>query len=125
MTPEAAREALFQLAVKAVELAKKLPSTPAGDVLASQLIGATGGAVAQLEAQFDEDEVSKADLAYATVAAKRAAREARVWLKLAEAGGVGDAAAVKALSTELDHLLKTLTNSAREAKKAHAIGMRP
>lgn len=108
------KEGLIKFAVKIVLLANKLPKTPAGFAIASQLVKAGTSIGANfIEAQ---DASSLKDFIQKLSISLREAREAYYWLVIIKATGLLSRSDVEVELQEVDELIAILTSSIKKAK---------
>lgn len=109
------RERLIKFAVKIVLLANKLPKTPAGFAIASQLVKAGTSIGANfIEAQ---DASSLKDFVQRLSISLREARETYYWLVIIKETGLLSQSNIESELKEVDELIAILISSIKKVKE--------
>lgn len=107
-------ERLLKFAVVIIKLANKMPKTPAGFAIATQLIKAGTSVGANVEEAQDgsslKDFIQKLNIAL------REARESKYWLKVIEASELLSSGEVKKEIIECGEIIAILTSSVKSSK---------
>ena len=112
-TPQALEERLIDFAVSMIDVVEALPSTKAGNHIASQLIrSGTSPAPNYGEAQSAE---SRKDFVHKMKVSLKELRETLVWLKIIARKRLGDCGAVAREITECDELIAIFVSSVKTA----------
>ena len=106
-TPYNIRERTFLFAVRAVKMADKFPRTIAGQKIAAQLIDSATSVGANTE-EADGAE-SKKDRIHKYAIARKEAKEARYWLRVAEATDLTQGPECQALQQEALEITKIIS----------------
>lgn len=107
-------ERLLDFAVRIIKLASKLPKTPAGFAIATQLIKA--GTSIGANAEEAQDASSLKDFIQKLSIALREARETRYWLKIIKASELVNSDCVDKELTECGEIIGVLTSSVKSSK---------
>lgn len=108
-------ERLLKFAVAIIKLAGKLPKTPAGFAITTQLVRA--GTSIGANTQEAQDASSLKDFIQKLNIALREAKETRYWLKVIEASGLLRADEVKKEIIECGEIVAILTSSIKSSKR--------
>lgn len=108
-------ERLLEFAVAIIKLASKLPKTPAGFAIASQLIKAGTSIGANTEEA--QDASSLKDFIQKLNIALREAKETRYWLRVIEASELLRSDEVKKEIAECGEIIAILTSSIKSSKR--------
>ncbi len=108
-------ERLLKFAVAIIKLASKLPKTPAGFAIATQLIKAGTSIGANTEEA--QDASSLKDFIQKLNIALREAKETRYWLKVIEASGLLSSDEVGKEIAECGEIIAILTSSIKSSKR--------
>lgn len=106
---------LLQFSVAIIKLASKLPKTPAGFAIATQLIKAGTSVGANTEEA--QDASSLKDFIQKLSIALREAKEARYWLKVIQASRILSSDEVVKEITECEEIIAILTSSIKSSKR--------
>lgn len=107
-------ERLLKFAVRIIKLASKLPKTPAGFAIATQLIKA--GTSIGANAEEAQDASSLKDFIQKLSIALREARETRYWLKVVKASELVSSDYADKELTECGEIIGVLTSSIKSSK---------
>ena len=105
---------LLDFAVRIIKLASKLPKTPAGFAIATQLIKA--GTSIGANAEEAQDASSLKDFIQKLSIALREARETRYWLKVVKASELVSSDYADKELTECGEIIGVLTSSIKSSK---------
>lgn len=108
------RERLLKFAVRIIHLANKLPRTPAGFAIASQLIKAGTSIGANTEEA--QDASSTRDFIQKLNIALREAKETRYWLMVVKTAGLIESKYIDNEIIECDEIIAILTSSVKSSK---------
>ncbi len=107
-------ERLLKFAVEIIKVANKLPKTPAGFAIASQLIKA--GTSIGANAEEAQDASSLKDFIQKLSISLREAKETRYWLKVIEASGLLPSSELRNNIRECQEIVAILISSIKSSK---------